>query len=38
MGTGTTALACKELGRNWLGFDINQEYVDFANKRLNIYP
>jgi len=34
-GTGTTAVASKELSRNWLGFDINQEYVDLANKRLS---
>ena len=34
-GTGTTSVASKDLGRNWLGFDINQEYVDLANKRLS---
>ena len=34
MGTGTTGVAAKELNRNWIGFDINQEYVDLANKRL----
>jgi site-specific DNA-methyltransferase (adenine-specific) len=33
MGTGTTAVASKELGRNWIGFDLNQEYVDLSNKR-----
>jgi len=32
-GTGTTAVASKELGRNWIGFDLNQEYVDLSNKR-----
>jgi DNA modification methylase len=35
-GTGTTAVAAKELCRNWIGFDLNQEYVDLSNKRLNI--
>lgn len=34
MGSGTTAVACKELGRDFIGFEINQEYVDIANKRL----
>jgi DNA modification methylase len=34
IGTGTTALASKELGRNWIGFDVNQEYVDLSNKRI----
>jgi len=34
MGSGTTAVACKQLGRNFIGCDINQEYVDIANKRL----
>lgn len=34
MGSGTTAKAAKQLGRHWLGFDISQEYVDLANKRL----
>jgi DNA modification methylase len=33
MGTGTTAVASKELCRNWIGFDLNQEYVDLSNKR-----
>lgn len=34
-GTGTTAVACKDLGRNWIGFDVNQDYVDLSNKRLS---
>ena len=34
MGSGTTARACKDLGRNFIGFEINQKYVDIANKRL----
>ena len=34
MGSGTTAVACKQLNRNFIGFEINQEYVDIANKRL----
>jgi len=34
VGSGTTAIACKQLGRNFLGFEINPEYVRLANKRL----
>lgn len=34
MGSGTTAVACKELNRNFIGFELSQEYVDIANKRL----
>jgi DNA modification methylase len=35
MGTGTTGLACKELGRNWIGFELQSEYIDIANQRIN---
>lgn len=34
MGAGTTALAAKQLGRNYLGFELNPEYVRLAEKRL----
>jgi len=34
MGSGTTAVACKQLGRNFIGFEKNKEYVNLANKRL----
>jgi len=30
----TTAVACKEMGRNWIGIEKEQKYVDIANKRL----
>lgn len=33
-GSGTTCLAAKNLKRNYLGIDINPEYVKLANKRL----
>jgi len=33
-GSGTTLVAAKELGRRFLGFDIEQKYVDIANERL----
>ena len=35
MGSGTTAVACKELQRNFIGFEISKEYCDIANKRLD---
>ena len=35
IGSGTTAVACKNLGRNFIGFEINQEWVNIANDRLN---
>lgn len=32
-GIGTTLVAARDLGRNAVGFDLNQEYIDFTNKR-----
>ena len=34
IGSGTTAVACKELGRNYIGIEKEQEYIDIANRRL----
>jgi site-specific DNA-methyltransferase (adenine-specific) len=34
MGSGTTAIAAKQLGRHYFGCDINPEYVEIARKRL----
>lgn len=34
MGAGTTAVAAKQLGRNYIGFELNPEYVSLAEKRL----
>ena len=34
-GSGTTALACKELGRNYICIEKEREYVDIIHKRLN---
>lgn len=34
MGSGTTAVACKQLGRDFIGFEISPEYCAIANKRL----
>ena len=34
IGSGTTALAYKELERNFIGVEINKEYIDIAVERL----
>lgn len=34
MGAGTTAVVAKKLNRNYIGFELNKEYVELANKRL----
>lgn len=33
-GSGTTAVASKRLGRNYIGFELNPKYVKIANERL----
>ncbi|OQX07727.1 MAG: DNA modification methylase [Desulfobacteraceae bacterium IS3] len=33
-GSGTTCIAAKNLRRNYLGIEINSEYVDLANERI----
>lgn len=34
-GSGTTIVACKELGRRYIGFEINEKYYNIALDRLN---
>lgn len=34
MGSGTTAVVAKRLGRRFIGFELNPEYVKMANQRL----
>jgi len=34
MGSGTTAIACKSLGLDWCGCELEDDYVEIANKRL----
>ena len=36
MGSGTTALVARQLGRHFLGCDVNAEYVALANERLAV--
>ena len=35
LGSGSTAVAAKSLGRHYLGVEINDEYVDLARERLS---
>lgn len=34
IGSGTTALACVELGRDYVGLELDRAHVELANKRL----
>jgi len=34
MGSGTTAVACKQLNRKFIRFELSKKYCDIANKRL----
>jgi site-specific DNA-methyltransferase (adenine-specific) len=35
MGSGTTGVACKKLGRNFIGIELEKEYFDIAEKRIS---
>lgn len=37
LGSGTTALGCKQLDRKYIGFEIKKEYVKMAEKRILEY-
>ncbi|MEH7714255.1 DNA-methyltransferase [Bacillus velezensis] len=34
MGSGTTAVACENLNREWIGFETESKYIEIANNRL----
>ena len=34
MGSGTTGVACAELGRKFIGIEVNEKYFDTACKRI----
>jgi len=34
MGSGTTGLVARKLGRNYIGIELNKEYIELAEKRL----
>jgi len=35
IGSGTTAVVCKRLDRNYIGFDINKKYCEIARERID---
>ena len=35
MGSGTTAIACMNTNRNYIGFEIDKQYYDIAINRVN---
>ena len=35
MGSGTTAIAAIKNNRNFVGYEINEEYINLANNRIN---
>ena len=37
IGTGTTGLAARQLGRNYIGFELEQEYIQDAMNRIGEY-
>lgn len=34
MGSGTTAVACRDLNRNYIGCELNPDFIEIANARL----
>ena len=34
-GIGTTGIPCLEMGRNYIGYELNKDYADFSRKRLS---
>jgi DNA modification methylase len=34
MGSGTTAVVSKKLGKNYVGFELNPEYINIAERKL----
>lgn len=37
MGSGTTAIACMEAGMQWIGFEIEDKYIDIAQGRIDLF-
>lgn len=38
IGSGTTAVSCKSLGRKYIGIELSPEYCDIARRRVNATP
>jgi len=38
IGSGTTAIACKELGRRYIGIDTDIEYCELSRRRIKAIP
>ena len=38
LGSGTTAIACRMLNRNYIGIEISEEYCKIAEARLKNIP
>ena len=36
-GSGTTGIACKQLNREFHGIEIDDDYINIANKRIATY-
>jgi DNA modification methylase len=34
LGSGTTAVVAKKLGRNWIGVEKSKKYVEIAKRRI----
>lgn len=37
MGSGTTAIAAKKLGRDFIGIELSEQYINYAKERLGKY-
>jgi len=35
MGSGTTGVVAKKLGRNYIGIELNEKYVEMAERRIS---
>jgi site-specific DNA-methyltransferase (adenine-specific) len=36
LGSGTTAIAAEQLGRDWIGIEVSSQYCDQANQRIKV--